>query len=245
MSFPSGLLRWTGSWSATRTYLYGDIALASTNVSYACGVPTSLNVDPATQPSTDWFGFPPSGGGSPTSWSEYPATQLVRLNQLANLEGDFGLDGQVLSSDGTKIQWVTPSVPAINPPQLIGQTLSTPVTINIAGTTVLELLITPTIQCQASVTVTVNYETMAPGADTLTLTLKSDIGSSSVEIDSAELSSFSLGGKQSCALSGVLPSTLLPNVQVKITLSAESSGNGAFNLNKANMSVLYNIPAQS
>jgi hypothetical protein len=86
---------------------------------------------------------------------------------------------------------------------------------------------------------------MAPGADTLTLTLKSDIGSSSVEIDSAELSSFSLGGKQSCALSGVLPSTLLPNVQVKITLSAESSGNGAFNLNKANMSVLYNIPAQS
>jgi hypothetical protein len=97
MSFPSGLLRWTGSWSATRTYLYGDIALASTNVSYACGVPTSLNVDPATQPSTDWFGFPPSGGGSPTSWSEYPATQLVRLNQLANLEGDFGLDGQVFS----------------------------------------------------------------------------------------------------------------------------------------------------
>jgi hypothetical protein len=63
MSFPSGVLRWTGSWSATTEYRYGDIALASTNVSYACGVPTSLNVDPATQPSTDWFAFPNQNGG--------------------------------------------------------------------------------------------------------------------------------------------------------------------------------------
>lgn len=62
-TFPTGVLRWTGDWSATTVYRYGDIALASTNVSYACGAVTSLNVDPATQPSTDWFPFPPSGGG--------------------------------------------------------------------------------------------------------------------------------------------------------------------------------------
>ena len=62
-TFPTGLLRWTGDWSATTVYRYGDIALASTNVSYACGSVTSLNVNPATQPSTDWFPFPPSGGG--------------------------------------------------------------------------------------------------------------------------------------------------------------------------------------
>jgi len=170
MSFPSGVLRWTGNWSATTEYRYGDIALASTNVSYACGVPTSLNVDPATQPSTDWFGFPSSGGGgSPSTWSQFPATQDVvmgsryilnaegsnvnsitmdigndmyiqaiktsqssiylqpnsngsvvvglanpaspfnaslQVNQIQNLDSNFGTAGQVLSSDGTKIQWV-------------------------------------------------------------------------------------------------------------------------------------------
>jgi len=63
MSFPSGVLRWTGSWVVNTIYRYGDIALASTNVSYACGVSTSLNVDPATQPSSDWFPFPNQGGG--------------------------------------------------------------------------------------------------------------------------------------------------------------------------------------
>lgn len=62
-TFPTGVLRWTGDWINSTTYKYGDIALASTNVSYACGAVTSLNVDPATQPSTDWFPFPPSGGG--------------------------------------------------------------------------------------------------------------------------------------------------------------------------------------
>lgn len=57
-TFPNGVLRWTGDWSATTVYRYGDITLASTNVSYACGAVTSLNIDPATQPSTDWFSFP-------------------------------------------------------------------------------------------------------------------------------------------------------------------------------------------
>jgi hypothetical protein len=68
-TFPTGVLRWTGDWSATTVYKYGDIALASTNVSYACGAVTSLNIDPATQPSTDWFPFPSDAVAGVTSLS--------------------------------------------------------------------------------------------------------------------------------------------------------------------------------
>jgi hypothetical protein len=123
MPFPSGLLRWTGDWSATQEYRYGDIALASTNVSYACGVPTSLNVDPATQPSSDWFPFPSSGGGDPSTWSDFPATQNVDLatndidnvNEIAlqtvrDANGSVGTAGQLLASSGTISRWEDPLV---------------------------------------------------------------------------------------------------------------------------------------
>jgi len=63
MAFPIGTIRWAGNWVSTTRFRYGDAVLASTNVSYACGVQSSLGVNPATQPSTDWFPFPPSGGG--------------------------------------------------------------------------------------------------------------------------------------------------------------------------------------
>lgn len=67
--FPTGVLRWTGNWSATTVYKYGDVILASTNVSYACGAVTSLNIDPTTQPSTDWFPFPSDAVAGVTSLS--------------------------------------------------------------------------------------------------------------------------------------------------------------------------------
>jgi hypothetical protein len=61
--FPDGILRWNGDWSPTTLYHYGDIVLASTNVSYACGVLTSLNENPVPAPSASWAPFPSTGGG--------------------------------------------------------------------------------------------------------------------------------------------------------------------------------------
>jgi hypothetical protein len=163
------------------------------------------------------------------------------LDQLANLEGDFGTDGQVLSSDGTKVQWVTPSVPALNPVQVIGDSLSAPATVTMVGITVIELTVTPTIQSKAFVTVTMNYEVMAPGTDTLTVTLKNDVGGGdSIVIDDAVLTSIAFGSQQSCALSGTLGPVEADSV-VNVRVIAESSGEGAFKINKANLSVIYNI----
>ena len=242
-SFPSGLLRYAGYWVATEQYSYGMYVVASDNKAYSCGAPTDTGTDPTVQPSVVWFlnPNPGSGSGAPNTWSEYPATQLVRLDQLANLEGDFGTDGQVLSSDGTKVQWVTPSVPALNPVQVIGDSLSAPATVTMVGITVIELTVTPTIQSKAFVTVTMNYEVMAPGTDTLTVTLKNDVGGGdSIVIDDAVLTSIAFGSQQSCALSGTLGPVEADSV-VNVRVIAESSGEGAFKINKANLSVIYNI----
>ena len=62
-AFPSGILRWAGDWSATTLYHYGDIVLASTNISYVCGITSSLNQNPAPPPSIAWAAFPNQGGG--------------------------------------------------------------------------------------------------------------------------------------------------------------------------------------
>lgn len=175
-------------------------------------------------------------GGGPDSSNESSA---LAVNYIQNVNGvsGYGTAGQILSQDGTQILWVDPI-------QVRGQVLSRPVTVSLVGVTVLSQQIEPTIQSQAFVTVTMNYEALAPGADFLTVTLKTDLGSgTSIVIDDAVLTSVSLGGKQSCALSGII-GTLLPNADVNISLIAESSGEGAFRVNTANMSVMYNIVAQ-
>jgi hypothetical protein len=69
MSFPSTPLRFAGDWNAVTTFVFGEVVLAGapTPVAYACGVQSSLNVDPSVQPSTDWFPFPPDGVAGVTS----------------------------------------------------------------------------------------------------------------------------------------------------------------------------------
>jgi hypothetical protein len=62
-AFPTGILRWMGDWSGTTTYHYGDVVLASDNTSYACGIVSSLNQNPAPPPSIAWAAFPNQGGG--------------------------------------------------------------------------------------------------------------------------------------------------------------------------------------
>jgi hypothetical protein len=92
------------------------------------------------------------------------------------------------------------------------------------------------------VTASINYETLAPGSDTLTITLKGDAGgTSSIVIDDAVLTAVSLGAKQSCVLTGVLPYNLTENVQEQIRLSAVSSGAGSFSIINANVNCIYNI----
>jgi len=59
MSFPSTPLRFAGDWNAVTTFVFGEVVLAA-SVAYACGVQSSLNIDPSVQPSTDWFPFPSS-----------------------------------------------------------------------------------------------------------------------------------------------------------------------------------------
>jgi len=64
MSFPSTPLRFAGDWNAVTTFFFGEVVLTGTPaVAYACGVQSSLNIDPSVQPSTDWFPFPSSAGG--------------------------------------------------------------------------------------------------------------------------------------------------------------------------------------
>jgi len=60
MSFPSTPLRFAGDWNAVTTFVFGEVVLTGAPaVAYACGVQSSLNIDPSIQPSTDWFPFPP------------------------------------------------------------------------------------------------------------------------------------------------------------------------------------------
>jgi hypothetical protein len=68
MSFPSTPLRFAGDWNAVTTFVFGEVVLAGAPaVAYACGVQSSLNVDPSVQPSTDWFPFPPDAVAGVTS----------------------------------------------------------------------------------------------------------------------------------------------------------------------------------
>jgi len=68
MSFPSTPLRFAGDWNAVTTFVFGEVVLAGApSVAYACGVQSSLNVDPSVQPSTDWFPFPPDAVAGVTS----------------------------------------------------------------------------------------------------------------------------------------------------------------------------------
>lgn len=107
--FPDGLLRWTGDWSPTTLYRYGDIVLASTNVSYVCGVPTSLNQNPVPAPSASWAPFPSSGGAAP---QVYQATYYNSVAQtLISGDTDITFDktapwnntgGYITHTNGTK-----------------------------------------------------------------------------------------------------------------------------------------------
>jgi hypothetical protein len=68
MSFPSTPLRFAGDWNAVTTFVFGEVVLTGTPaVAYACGVQSSLNIDPSVQPSTDWFPFPPDAVAGVTS----------------------------------------------------------------------------------------------------------------------------------------------------------------------------------
>jgi hypothetical protein len=68
MSFPSTPLRFAGDWNAVTTFVFGEVVLAGAPaVAYACGVSSSINIDPSVQPSTDWFPFPPDAVAGVTS----------------------------------------------------------------------------------------------------------------------------------------------------------------------------------
>jgi len=294
MSFPSGLLRWTGEWSATQQYRYGDIALASTNVSYACGVPTSLNNDPATQPSDDWFPFPSSGGGSPSTWSQYPASQDVNMDgnrllskatdptaitlldditltatvgdghiyllpsatgfvaiegkcgitgplgvdTITNLNNAFGSENQQLTSDGTKIQWYSPTM-------LENQVLAVSTPISTTGTT----LLTSVTQADrpsssAFITVSINYKATAGGQNNLSFDLKYLIGAGpSTSLDEVNVTSIGNGDLGSCSLCGVI-SGILPTTNLQVILTATGDGVGHFSVERASMVVMYNMAPQ-
>jgi len=73
MSFPTGVLRYAGNWVSTETYIYGMFVIASDANAYGCGAVSDTGTDPIVQPSVVWFPYPSSGGGSPSTWSDYPA----------------------------------------------------------------------------------------------------------------------------------------------------------------------------
>jgi hypothetical protein len=125
-SFPTGILRFAGDWSAGENYLYGMYVLASGS-SYACGAVSDTGTDPTVQPSVVWFPFPPSGGGSPSTWASFPAATNVDLasfdinnvnaintvsasiQTIEDSTGAVGTAGQVLVSNGTEIIWQDPA----------------------------------------------------------------------------------------------------------------------------------------
>jgi hypothetical protein len=75
-----------------------------TGVSYACGAVSDTGTDPTVQPSEVWFPFPPSGGGgNPSEWSQYPATQDVTVGIFKIEDIDTGGDSAafIQLDDGT------------------------------------------------------------------------------------------------------------------------------------------------
>lgn len=301
-SFPTGVLRFAGNWSNTQKYLYGMYVLASGSP-YACGAVSDTGTTPTVQPSVVWFPFPPSGGGGdPSTWSEYPATQdvavginkiedidtggdsaafiqlddgtgsgtmyltarkvdagtirlqagsagevsigadtigsVLSVNQIRNIGGSFGAENQQLTSDGTKIQWYSPTL-------LENQILAVSTPISTTGTT----LFTSVTQgdrpaSSAFVTVSINYKATATGHNILSFDLKYIIGTGpSTSLDEVDVSSTGNNDLGSCSLCGVI-SGILPATNLQVIVVATGDGVGHFSVERASMVVMYNMAPQ-
>jgi hypothetical protein len=301
-SFPTGLLRFAGNWDAGTTYLYGMYVIASNNIAYGCGATSDMGTDPTVQPSDVWFPYPQTGGGgSPSTWSTYPATadlvmgaykivdsaaggdsrntismtnpnkyltisaleqdgssivlkpaysggvvvgtpsagSIVAVNYLQNLNGvgGAGAAGQLLSHDGSQILW-------INPIYVEPQILESSTDIAATGTNLLTSTLTPASTSSATVIVTINYQSVALGINTLEMDLKYTInGANSTLIDVATVSNTGQGNKGSCTLTGLIL-TIAAGDTLAVFLSATASGAGQFTVERASMLVQYNMAPQ-
>jgi hypothetical protein len=290
-SFPTGILRFAGNWSNSQKYLYGMYVL-DTGVSYACGAVSDTGTDPTVQPSEVWFPFPPSGGGgNPSEWSQYPATQSVNMegnklmsaaadgtsitladdisisattgngniylypsatgavdiggdceitgflgvDTIHNVGGSFGAENQQLTSDGSKIQWYSPTL-------LENQRVLVSTPISTTGTT----LFTSVTQgdrpsSSAFITVSINYKSTAAGQNILAFDLKYLIGAGpSTSLDEVDESSTGNGDLGSCSLCGVI-SEIPPATNLQVIVIATGDGVGHFTVERASMVVMYNM----
>jgi hypothetical protein len=167
--------------------------------------------------------------------SPTPIGSSLQVNQIQNLDNEFGTANQQLTSDGSKIQWYSPTL-------LENQKVLVSTPIVVTGTT----LFTSTTQgdrpaSSAFVTVSINYKSTAAGQNILAFDLKYLIGTgSSTVLDEADVSSTGNGDLGSCSLCGVI-SGIPPATNLQVILVATGDGVGHFSVERASMVVMYNM----
>jgi len=247
-SFPTGLLRFAGNWDAGTTYIYGLYVIASDNLAYGCGATSDTGTDPTVQPSLVWFLYPQSGGGgSPSTWSTYPATStvdiagniidnvdVIALQTIKDANGSVGTAGQLLASSGTISRWEDPIL--VDNPQLVS---STPIATT--GTTLLTSTVSPSLTSSATVTASINYQSVSGGNNNLSMDVKYVInGGSSTVLDIANITSEGNGDKASCVLTGLIIGITAGDT-LTVTLTATADGVSHFTVVRASMLVQYNM----
>jgi hypothetical protein len=169
--------------------------------------------------------------------SPTPIGSSLQVNQIQNLDDDFGTANQQLISDGSKIQW-------INPIYVDPRVLDTSTPIAATGTNLLTSSLTPASTSSATVMVSINYQSVALGINTLEMDLKYTInGANSTVIDVATVSNTGQGNKGSCTLVGLIL-TIAAGDTLAVILSATASGAGQFTVERASMIVQYNMAPQ-
>jgi len=160
---------------------------------------------------------------------------VLSVDKVRNIGGSFGAENQQLTSDGSKIQWYSPTL-------LEHQTLTTSTPISTTGTT----LFTSITQgdrpsSSAFVTVSINYEATAAGQNIISFDLKYIIGAgSSTSLDEAQDSSTGNGDLGSCSLCGVI-SGIPPATNLQVIVIATGDGVNHFTVERASMVVMYNM----